>query len=51
MIPEEYQPLDADTIPTAHASEAVIARDAEAALAYLRRVGALDVAECLGLTA
>jgi hypothetical protein len=49
MIPEEYQPLDGDTIPTAHASEAVIAQHAAAALAYLRRVGALDVAEMLGL--
>ena len=49
MTTADHRPLEADTLPTAAASEDVIARDAAAALAYLRRVGALDVAECLGL--
>lgn len=33
MTTADHRPLEADTLPTA----------------YLRRVGALDVAECLGL--
>lgn len=45
----DHQPLESDGIPAASTSEARIATDAPAALAYLRRRGALDVAEALGL--
>lgn len=44
--------LQSDTdLPTVHASEALIVKDAPAALAYLRRKGAEDLAEVLGVVA
>lgn len=37
-------------MPTAHESEAKIATDAADAIAYLKRRGALDLIDTLGLT-
>lgn len=46
----EYAPmLTADGQQTIAALEAATLDDADAARAYLTRVGALDLAECLGL--
>jgi hypothetical protein len=50
MTAESGSLLQSDSdLPTLKASNARIATDAPAALAYLRRRGALDVAEALGL--
>lgn len=48
-ITGDHQPLLTDGIPTAGASEAKIAADAPAALAYLKRRDALDLADMLGI--
>lgn len=45
----DHSPLESDGIPTASHSQAAIDLDATAALRYLARVGAMDVAEMLGL--
>lgn len=45
----DHRPLESDGIPVASTSEAAIALDAPAALAYLRRRGAEDLAEMLGI--
>lgn len=45
----DHQPLESDGIPAASTSEALIAADSEAALRYLKRRGAMDVAEALGI--
>lgn len=47
----DHQSLTADEIPLASTSEAAIATDAAAALAYLTRRDALDLAPMLGLVA
>lgn len=47
----DHRPLLSDEIPLAATSEAAQAADAELALRYLTRVGAGDLAECLGLVA
>ena len=48
-ISADHAPLITDGIPHVGASEALIAADAPAALAYLRRRGAEDLAEMLGV--
>lgn len=46
---EDHKPIDADRIPLAHESEAIIAEHAPAALRVLTGLGALDLAPVLGL--
>lgn len=48
-IVSDHQPLVLDGVPHVGASEARIAADAPTALAYLRRRGALDLADMLGI--
>ena len=50
MTAESGSLLQSDSdLPTLHASNALINQDAPAALAYLRRRGAEDLADILGI--
>lgn len=45
----DHRPLTSDAEPLAMRSEAATANHADAAVAYLRRMGALDLAPMLGI--